>query len=98
INVAGPVLTASKRLTTSDLTEIAQVRGQAHLVAISRRESLETEVTDILVERGNREVLQTLATNSGAQFSDRGYDVIVEKADGDDLLSEALVSRRDIPD
>jgi uncharacterized protein (DUF2336 family) len=97
ITVAGPVLTGSKRLTTTDLTQIAQVRGQAHLVAISKRESLETPVTDVLLKRGDREVVQTLATNTGARFSDTGYAVLVEKADGDEILAEAVGSRQDIP-
>lgn len=97
IAVAGPVLTGSTRLSTTDLTEIAQVRGQSHLVAISKRESLETEVTDVLVERGDRQVLHTLAKNAGARFSDTGYAVLVEKADGDDILAEAVGSRQDIP-
>ena len=97
ITVAGPVLTTSKRLTTTDLTEIAQVRGQAHLVAISKRETLETPVTDVLLERGNGEVIRTLATNNGARFSDTGYATLVEKTEGDDILAEAVGSRRDIP-
>jgi uncharacterized protein (DUF2336 family) len=97
ITVAGPVLATSKRLTTTDLTEIAQVRGQAHLVAISKRDSLETAVTDVLLERGNREVVHNLATNSGAQFSDAGYTVLVGKAESDEMLSEAVGSRRDLP-
>jgi uncharacterized protein (DUF2336 family) len=97
ITVAGPVLTISKRLTTSDLTEIAEVRGQAHLVAISKRETLESPVTDVLLRRGEREVIHTLATNAGAQFSDAGYASLVEKTDGDDILSEAVGSRGDIP-
>jgi len=49
------------------------------------------------VERGNREVLHTLAKNAGARFSDTGLAVLVEKADGDDILSEAVGSRSDIP-
>ena len=97
ITVAGPVLTGSKRLSTTDLTEIAQVRGQAHLIAISKRESLDAEVTDVLVERGERPVLHVLAKNAGARFSDTGYAVLVKKADGDDILAEAVGSRRDIP-
>ncbi len=35
ISVAGPVLAQSKRLTTSELSEIARTRGDAHLLAIS---------------------------------------------------------------
>ena len=97
IAVSGPVLAASKRLTTTDLTEIAQLRGQEHLMAISQRESLETAVTDVLLERGDRRVVHTLANNPGARFSETGYVVLVEKADGDDVLSEAVGSRRDVP-
>jgi len=97
ITVAGPVLTTSKRLTTSDLTEIAEVRGQAHLVAISKRETLESLVTDVLLRRGEREVIHNLATNAGAQFSETGYASLVEKTEGDEILSEAVGSRGDIP-
>jgi uncharacterized protein (DUF2336 family) len=97
ITVAGPVLAASRRLTTSDLAEIAEVRGQAHLVAISKRETLESPVTDVLLKRGEREVIHTLATNAGAQFSESGYANLVEKTEGDEILSEAVGSRGDIP-
>lgn len=97
IAVAGPVLSGSKRLSTIDLTGIAEVRGQEHLVAISKRDALETAVTDILVKRGDQRVLHTLARNTGARFSDTGYATLVEKADGDEILAEAVGSRRDIP-
>ena len=97
IAVSGPVLTRSKRLTTTDLTEIARVRGQEHLVAISKREALEPPVTDVLLDRGETEVIRTLAANNGARFSDTGYATLVEKTEGDDILAEAVGSRLDIP-
>jgi uncharacterized protein (DUF2336 family) len=97
ITVSGPVLTLSKRLTTTDLTEIAQVRGQEHLLAISKREILDTPVTDVLLDRGETEVVRTLATNKGARFSDTGYATLVEKTEGDDILAVAVGSRLDIP-
>jgi len=97
ITVAGPVLTQSTRLTTSDLTRIAEVRGQAHLVAISRRQSLESPVTDVLLKRGEREVIHNLATNAGAKFSEAGYASLVEMTGDDEVLSEAIGSRGDIP-
>src|SRR6185312_7543008 len=77
ITVAGPVLTVSKRLTTTDLTSIAKVRGQSHLAAISKRETLEAQVTDVLLERGDREVVHILAANAGAKFSEGGYATLV---------------------
>ena len=97
ITVAGPVLTTSKRLTTTDLTSIARERGESHLVAISRRESLETQVTDVLLERGGKEVVRTLAGNAGARFSDGGYATLVNKSEGDDDLTEIVGSRLDMP-
>jgi uncharacterized protein (DUF2336 family) len=55
IAVAGPVLKESKRLSTTDLIDIAQEKGQAHLVAIAGRDRLEEGVTDVLVNRGTRD-------------------------------------------
>ena len=97
IAVAGPVLTSSTRLTTSDLTSIARERGESHLVAISKRESLETPVTDVLLERGSRDVVRTLAANAGARFSDGGYATLVGKTEGDDDLAEIVGARLDMP-
>jgi uncharacterized protein (DUF2336 family) len=98
IAVAAPVLTGSKRLTTADLVEIAQTKGQGHLLAISKRDTLEANVTDVLLNRGDRSVVSTLATNGGARFSDAGFNTLVEKAGGDDQLGEIVGQRKDLPD
>ena len=96
IAVAGPVLAESKRLSTSDLIDIAQKKGQAHLVAIAGRDRLEEQLTDVLVHRGNRDVVHTLATNAQAAFSPAGYSTLVKRADGDDSLTEKLGRRQDM--
>lgn len=97
ISVAGPVLTQSPRLSTSDLVTIAQQKGQAHLLAIAGRSTLEQRITDVLVNRGNRDVMHTLAGNAGAEFSNDGYSTLVRRADGDESLAEKLGRRIDIP-
>jgi uncharacterized protein (DUF2336 family) len=97
IAVAGPVLLQSKRLTARDLSEIARTEHHAHLLAISGRERLEESVTDVLVERGNRQVFHKLAANSGARFSETGYGALVQRAEGDDALAEKVGQRIDIP-
>jgi uncharacterized protein (DUF2336 family) len=97
IIVAGPVLAESRRLSSADLAEIAGTRSQAHLLAISGRDGLEEKVTDVLVERGNREVVYQLATNASVRFSDGGYGLMVKKAEGDDALAEKVGLRLDIP-
>jgi uncharacterized protein (DUF2336 family) len=48
INVAGPVLAGSTRLTTTDLTEVALAKGQPQLLASSERHRLEAPVTGVL--------------------------------------------------
>ena len=51
ISVAGPVLTESARLSPEDLVEIANTKGEQHLLAISGRWWLKEVVTDALLAR-----------------------------------------------
>lgn len=95
--VAGPVLTRSTRIQESDLVTIANERGQDHLFALSRRRTLSERVTDVLVVRGNQEVVRSVASNEGARFSETGLDTLVRRAEDDDDLQNALTLRRDIP-
>src|ERR1039458_10178237 len=72
IDVAGPVLRYSERLDVRALVANARSKGQLHLLAISQRKSIGEDVTDVLVSRGNREVVRSVATNDGARFSNFG--------------------------
>jgi uncharacterized protein (DUF2336 family) len=96
IAVAGPVLTQSNRLTTTDLLNIAQNKGQAHLLAIAGRATVAEQVTDVLVNRGDRTVMHRLAGNTGAAFSESGYSNFVKRAAGDESLIHTLGSRLDM--
>ena len=97
IGVAGPILTQSSRLTTADLVEIAKTRSQGHLLAISERSQIETALTDVLLDRGNRTVVHRVAGNSGAKFSENGFAALLKAAETDDRLAEKTGSRLDIP-
>jgi uncharacterized protein (DUF2336 family) len=97
IAVAGPVLTQSARLTTSDLVEIAGTKSQQHLLAISGRSEIEEAVTDVLLDRGDREIAHRLARNAGARFSENGFTSLVRNAETDESLAEKLGLRLDIP-
>ena len=88
IVVAEPILTASARLSDSDLIEIASTKTQAHLLAISARSQIGTVVTDVLLQRGNQDVFHSLAENSGAHFLARGFKTLVRHAEGDGRLAE----------
>jgi uncharacterized protein (DUF2336 family) len=98
IMVAGPVLAQSERLVTADLIEIASSKGSEHLYAISSRPQIETQVTDILVRRGDFSVKRKLASNSGAQISESGFNSLLRSAEHDSVLAETVALRTDIPD
>jgi uncharacterized protein (DUF2336 family) len=97
IEVAGPVLTQSIRLDDETLIETARNKSQAHLMAISKRKVLSDAVTDVLVLRGNDEVVQSTVNNPGAEFSERGFTRLVNRAEGDDELATCLGLRPAIP-
>lgn len=97
INVAGPVLVRSELLDNVTLVENAKTKSQHHLLAISRRKSLTETVTDVLVERGNREVALSAVQNPGAKFSQTGYVRLVKRSEGDDELARSVGSRPEIP-
>ena len=97
IEVAGPVLSQSKRLDDETLIETARSKSQAHLMAISTRKALSGAVTDVLVLRGNDEVVQSTVNNPGAEFSERGFTRLVNRAEGDDNLATCIGLRPTIP-
>lgn len=97
IDVAGPVLQHSERLDAKVLVANIRSKSQDHLLAISKRKTIEQRVTDELVTRGNQDVLNSVATNNGARFSDFGFLHMVKRSEGDSILAEHLGFRKDIP-
>jgi uncharacterized protein (DUF2336 family) len=97
IEVAGPVLSQSMRLDDEALIENARSKSQAHLMAISTRKTLSGAVTDVLVLRGNDEVIQSTVNNPGAEFTERGFTRLVNRAEGDDNLATCIGLRPTIP-
>lgn len=97
IAVASPVLRGSERISEDDLVTNARTKGQQHLLAIAERRSLPESVTDVLVERGDREVVQSVVKNTGARFSDAGFRTLVSRSGTDEALATQIGSRRDIP-
>ena len=97
IDVARPVLKASERLNELDLVTNASSKSQQHLAAISERKSLSEAVTDVLVSRGDRDVVHSVVRNKGARFSDAGFRMLVKRSSGDDALAMQVGSRSDLP-
>jgi uncharacterized protein (DUF2336 family) len=97
IDVAGSVLAQSERLDERDLVLNASTKSQQHLFAISQRRSLSEPVTDILVERGDRDVVHSVVKNTGARFSDAGFRMLIKRSSDDDVLAVEIGLRSDIP-
>jgi uncharacterized protein (DUF2336 family) len=97
IEVARPVLSRSERLSEHTLVAAATSKSQQHLYAITQRDALSEAVTDILVERGDRDVVHAVVKNRGARFSDAGFRALVIRSSGDDALASEVGMRGDIP-
>src|ERR1700744_3979643 len=97
VQVAGPVLKRSTAVPDADLVEIAGMRSQQHLLEIAGRQNVHVPVSDKLVERGEAAVLDRLAENRGASFSEAGCAALGAKARLDKRLAETLARRSDIP-
>jgi uncharacterized protein (DUF2336 family) len=97
ITIARPVLTESARLTAEDLVELAQTKGEQHLLAISGRWWLTEIVTDALLKRHYPSVSLRLVSNPGARMSASGYAIVLKQAESDPHLAVETGIRVDLP-
>lgn len=97
IAIAGPVLTESARLSTEDLVEIAETKGEPHLLAISGRWWLKKVVTDALLVRRYPTVSRRIINNPGARVSAAGFAIILAQAESDPELAVKTGIRVDLP-
>jgi uncharacterized protein (DUF2336 family) len=96
IMIAGPLLRRSPVIDEHTLVEIARIKGQGHLLAMSERPALSSNLTDVIVRRGDREVVRRAAGNSGALFSHAGYSTLIKRAGQDAVLTLAVGQRADL--
>src|SRR6202790_5780727 len=96
ISIAGPLLRRSPVIDEGTLLEIARVKGQGHLLAMSERPTLSPDLTDVIVRRGDREVVRRAAGNAGAVFSQAGYSTLIRRAGPDGVLSLKVGQRDDL--
>jgi uncharacterized protein (DUF2336 family) len=97
IRVSGPLLRVSPLIDEPMLIEIARMKGQPHLLAISQRAAISEHVTDVILRRGEREVVRSVARNLTAGFSLHGYSSLVQRSADDGMLAVAMGQREDLP-
>ncbi|HKH00745.1 MAG TPA: DUF2336 domain-containing protein [Bradyrhizobium sp.] len=98
ITIAGPLLRRSAVIDEGALIEIARSKGQGHLLAISERPKLSVDLTDVIVRRGDRDVVRRAAGNAGALFSEDGYSTLIKRAGRDGVLTLTVGRRDDLSD
>jgi uncharacterized protein (DUF2336 family) len=96
IAVAGPVLKQA-RIDDPDLKYIAETKSQAHLLALSTRLGISETLSEVLVQRGDGEVVRSVATNQKARLSENAFTTLVKRAERDGVLAEKVGLRTDIP-
>lgn len=97
VEVARPLIERGSMLSESDLLSIAMTKGDAHRQILAARPNITTKVTDALLERGGPPVLRRVVANATAKISAFGFDKLVARADGDDVLQRLLAERKDLP-
>jgi uncharacterized protein (DUF2336 family) len=97
ITIAGPVLAESARLSDQDLVEIAQTKGEPHLLAVSGRWWLKEAVTDALFTRRYPNVSRRIIRNPGARISAAGFAIAIAQAQSDPELAVETGIRVDLP-
>lgn len=97
ISVAQPILQRSPILSEEDLVRVVRQRGQGHMKAISQRREVPQKLTAELVERGNKDVLVTLAENQGAQFDSNAMEKMVDHSRTVKELQKPMTERFDLP-
>jgi len=96
IAIAGPLLRRSSVIDDPTLIEIALAKGQGHLLAMTERPKLSTDLTDVMVRRGDRDVVRGAAGNAGAAFSPDGYSTLIKRAGHDGVLTLKVGQRDDL--
>src|SRR3981081_819752 len=96
ILIAGPLLRRSPVINEQALIEIARIKGTGHLLAMSERPKLSRDLTDVIVRRGDREVVRRAAGNAGAEFSQTGYSTLIKRASQDGVLTLKVGQRDDL--
>jgi uncharacterized protein (DUF2336 family) len=96
-DVAAPILRNCDCIPDADLIDIAWMRAEGHLCAIAGRKTVSQELTDILLMRGDGNVLRALASNPGAEMTSAGFATLVDTAERDEDVASSLVLRNDLP-
>ena len=96
IEVAHPILVESYVLRDAELIDIIHHRTTRHQRSIAERKAISEEVSDALVETGERSVIEPLIGNLGARISDQTMTGLVEASKEIESYQGLLLGRSDL--
>jgi len=97
IEIARPVLESSSALTERDLLDVVEQKTGDHMMAITRRTDIGTNVSSALVTRGEDRVVASLLENQTAAINEETYERVVKRAETSRILQAPIVRRKNVP-
>ena len=95
--IAVPIIRFSPVLSDDDIVSVLRSRAAAKLRAAAQRSRVSVSVTRSIIRFGDSEAVARLAANDGAEFDEGTAREMIRLWHADDLITEAMVSRRDMP-
>ena len=95
--IAVPVIRFSPVLSDEDIVKVLRSRAAAKLRAAAQRSKVSISVARTIIRFGDGQAVAKLAANDGAEFDADTAREIIRLWHEDDLITEAMISRRDMP-
>lgn len=95
--IALPILENSPNLTDEDLIEILEAAEPIRQMAIAKRASLSTDVTDAICEFGIAPAIDVALSNLKNQFTELGLNRAVDRFPTNSEIAEAMIGRPILP-
>ena len=96
--VSGPFLRSSCIIPDEDLVQFVKTKRKEYLALLAARPQLSEAVTDVLIDRGDVEVMRILVANRGAKISEGGFARLISEAKQNKEMTGMLLNRPDLPD
>ena len=84
IAISGPALRLSISIDPKEVFGIASQCGQDQLLAICQRSAIDEHLSALLIDRGDRRVIDALATNPGAKYLIDDFGAMLGRASADE--------------
>lgn len=97
IEVARPVIERSKSLTEADILDVIKEKSQDHMMAVTKRPDIGTNVSTALVEKGEDRVVASLLENRTARMNRQTYEKVAVRAEHNPVLHAPFVKNAHVP-